>query len=310
MDRRSKKHSWLSVQALKEATDVRLACQTDSSSDEASITMEWKPNTDVNQSISFNSIHDSYTEKTDSSDALQYYLHRKDSKIKQLQRKYEKDTSRLKQEVQRFRSEAERAHQEAADLQEQALQLQQVHAAELSRLEARHEAELQKVTQDTDWMINEKTAILVAEQLEGEFSEEMSQVKAAYDRQMAELEESHHAELQERAEEYERAVVALTYDLQEVSNYYHVNLEAVEQEYAQKIARVRKEAQSRHRPRPTLIGLEDTQDLVRLRNLVASLQEEVQHKDQLLQEQQLTIDKLQREAPLEGDLQSVLTQIK
>ena len=60
--------SWISMKSLRQAADIKVPFKKQKirrnssqlTSPNSSITMEWKPNTYINQSISFSFIHENY----------------------------------------------------------------------------------------------------------------------------------------------------------------------------------------------------------------------------------------------------------
>lgn len=342
-----KHESWISISSLKEAVDIKQALKPRTSSrsgssdsacvsPESSITIEWKPNTCINQSISFSSIHDTYCDTMESNaiddlgrldksdiEAMSIYIQKKERKLATLQNKYQRDTGKVKAELKGAKDNLETMAKEMQVLTQTINKLQQEHAQQIQNLQARHEQKIQRGKQDFDLAladINEKTAALVTRQLHQEFSAELLRLRDAYEDQIEQLRVDHEFELQEKEEGFEQYLAeytSKTSEIAEIEEYYETKIHSIQTEKSQEINRLKRELTRKTKIKPDS-QIEDQQ------LCIEELKSLVKEQDFIIQDQQNTIDQLSAELQeifrnplkqnsidlcMESDLQTVIGQI-
>ncbi|CAG9328767.1 unnamed protein product [Blepharisma stoltei] len=331
--------SWISIKNLKAAADVHSVYRQQSrgsspssspnASQNSSITMEWKPNTYINQSICFSSMHDHYCEEIIDStqtllnesdeglaykqdiDAMRYYIQSKESKLRKLQRRYQRDIGKLKDELAQSKAETEAAQKEIYFLNQEIDRMQQDFTQQLLNNQARHERKLQRSKQDLDALIsenNEKTAIFVAEKLRAIHQAEMDKLRDDYEEQIERLRMEHELEIQEKEEEYESIISKennFKIDeerLEEMERAHKKNIESLEDKYEEEIERLKKQIQNMKEERPKknlIMKFEENKinekEIQELQEKIQIFQEEAQEQRRIIELQKKTIEDLSKE---------------
>ncbi|OMJ79738.1 hypothetical protein SteCoe_20165 [Stentor coeruleus] len=225
----SRGNSWISIRSLikeskinsiysKRNSDSSLDSLSPSPQNDSSITMEWKPNTYINQSVCFSSMHDNYCgdiQETCQSiqaesespiyekdiEAMKYYIHRRDSKFRKLQKTYNRDVMQLKDEVVSLQGKLTQNGEDVKRLTSVIEVMKKDHIQQLQNIQARHERKLQRSKQDLDVLlsdINEKTALYVSEKLTKTYQEEIEKLRDYYETKIEDLRLIHEFELNEQ----------------------------------------------------------------------------------------------------------------
>ncbi|CAG9322806.1 unnamed protein product [Blepharisma stoltei] len=229
----SKIGSWISIRSLKDATNIQAVYRQHSRSSSAdstsptpsadtSITMEWKPNTVINQSACFTFIHGNYnpdfaspykptiTEISESPsgkqdlESIKYFLQNREAKLRKLQKRYKIDTAKLKEELNAANENIAKITKEANFYKEQNLKMKEEHALQIQLLQARHEQRMQRSKQELNILLgefNEKTAELVTEKLNMAHQQEIDKIHGFYHEQIEQIREEYENELLIKDEE-------------------------------------------------------------------------------------------------------------
>lgn len=228
----SRGNSWISIRSLineskinsiysKRNSDSSLDSSSPSPRNDSSITMEWKPNTCINQSVCFSSMHDNYCRDMQETcqsiqaesesptyekdiEAMKYYIHRRDSKYRKLQKTYNRDVMQLKDEVASLQGKLTQTGEDVERLTSMIEVMKKDHTQQLQNIQARHERKLQRSKQDLDVLlsdINEQTALYVSEKLKKAHQEEIEKLRDYYEAKIEELRFMHELELNEHEQE-------------------------------------------------------------------------------------------------------------
>lgn len=162
--------SWISVKSLKEACELKnaykatnVSSKTSSvtgspCSNNVSITMEWKPNTTINKSLSFKALHKTYTcfeEDYSEVEVLKTQLKQKDEYLSQLNFKYERDISELNQLILELNEELEKSKKETSYYKKLVETTREEYNLKIQSMQARHERKLQRSKQDFDFLLSD-----------------------------------------------------------------------------------------------------------------------------------------------------------
>lgn len=321
--------SWISIKSLineSKINSVYSKCNSDSSLEsstlsprnDSSITMEWKPNTYINQSVCFSSMHDNYCR--DLSDinesivnesesptyekdieAMKYYIHRRDSKYRKLQKRYNRDVMQLKEDIASLQSKLEQSTGETARLESVVEAHRKEHALQLQNIQARHERKLQRSKQDLDSLlsdINQKTALYVTEKLQKSHQQEIEKIRDYYEQKIEELRVEHELELQSKEGEgpatYTLSSLPMNSVLYKEIEDYKLQLEAIEKKYSKENNNLKRLLTISREENKSLKKTE-TQDDSDLNAKAKMLEEEVRSLKDTLESYEKTIDELSRE---------------
>jgi len=336
--------SWISIKSLKEAVDIHSVYKLESESSspnnespDSSITMEWKPNTHINHSISFSSVHDPYCEDSlntfedDSArdlESMKYCLQRRDAKLRKLHKKYKREITKLQEENERLKLDLEHAQEEAKHFSEEVERLHQDHTVQLQSLQARHERKLQRSKQDLESLItnlNSKAAEDLREQLEQERQDQIS-----------DLQLKHELELQEKTEDYENLIQDLKGQVTEYQEYVQTlenscksQIEAVKRKYTKEVSALKEKSSKGLKKSPLKIYEDPSKDreIETLQHRIKELETSNSEQNRIIESQEKTIEELSRElqgafkkkpskqgklenSGFEKDIQGVISQIK
>ena len=346
----SQGNSWISIRSLineskinsiysKHDSDSSLDSSSCSPRQESSITMEWKPNTYINQSVCFSSMHDNYckdmqdlslnlTPEGESPtyekniEAMKYYIHRRDSKFRKLQKTYNRDVMQLKEEVSALQSKLSQRNDEVEKLTELFDKIQEDHTLQLQNMQARHERKLQRSKMDLDSLlsdINEKTAVYVTEKMKVEHQEEIEALRDFYEEKIEELRVEHELELNSR--EFGEGKENFKEELEKERERQREVIEGIEMKYGKEISNLKRLLTIQREENKCLKTVE-SYDEVEMKKLVKRMEEEIESLKETIDSYGRTIDELSKELQgtfrkkkkntqegLEGDLHMLLGQI-
>lgn len=333
----SQGNSWISIRSLineakinsvysKRNSDSSFNSSNCSPRNDTSITMEWKPNTYINQSVCFSSMHDNYCKEiqdlgqgianeNDSPyeqdiEAMKYYIHRRDSKYRKLQKTYNRDVIQLKEEVNAITEKFNQSQTEINRLAAVVEALQVEHTQQLQNMQARHERKLQRGKLDLDSLlsdINEKTAAYVSEKMTAAHQEEIEKLRDFYEEKIEELRVEHELELNERDSQSGH------------EGGYKEEIEKLEKKHAKEVNNLKRLLTIQ---REENIGLKKTESFDETESKVKILENEIEGYKETIESYERTIDELSKELQgtfkkkkkttgegLEGDLNKLLGQI-
>lgn len=255
--------SWISVKSLKEAAELRTVFKkqsrkssknsstSPSPSHNSSITMEWKPNTFINQSASFCYIHENYRHEPDiytpSSKSmiphseptlLQTQLYQTEQRYRKLYAQYERDVRLLNEQLVDANNELAIAHQEISKAALEKARIQQEYALRLQNMQAHHERKMQRSKQDLDILlseINEKAAMDLTSKIQEEHRQEIHKLRDEYEEKIEQLKTEHEIELQEKEEDFEKAIAELQDKLSHKGEFSKFKYDEVVKEIEKKL---------------------------------------------------------------------------
>lgn len=167
-------------------------------SNESSVTMEWKPNTCINASTSFNCLHENYRHDEDTQnsefltfesseeDELEAQLQTMEDELHSLKRRYMNDTKSLNSTIHRLKAQLQATQQTQARLSSELDEQAQAHAFQLQEIQAHHERKLQRHRKDLETLLKSDSD------------------KAYLEDEITKLRLEHEEELQIKDEELER----------------------------------------------------------------------------------------------------------
>ena len=353
----SQGNSWISIRSLineskinsiysKRNSDSSVDSSSPSPQNDSSITMEWKPNTYINQSVCFSSMHDNYCKEiqdinqslihesespTHEKDieAMKYYIHRRDSKYRKLQKTYNREVMQLKEEATILQEKLANRDIEIEKLSSVIEIMQIEHTQQLQNMQARHERKLQKSKLDLDSLlsdVNEKTANYVAEKMKVSHQEEIEKLRDFYEEKIEELRMEHELELnardngteEENFEDIKENNECLNRKIEEFKD----QVESMEKKYTREINNLKRLLTIQREENKCLKKNENSED-EEAKNKIKILEEEISSLKETIESYEKTIDELSKELQgtfrkkkkstsddsLEGDLQKLLGQI-
>lgn len=340
--------SWISIRSLikeskinsiysKRSSDSNLDSSSPSPRNDSSITMEWKPNTYINQSICFSSMHDNYCKEIQEScqsqlndtesptyekdiEAMKYYIHRRDSKYRKLQKTYNRDIMHLKDEFSIVQSKLSQSESEIERLTSVIELMKTEHTQQLQNMQARHERKLQRSKQDLDALlsdINEKTAAYVSEKLKATHEEEIEKIRDLYEEKIEELRVEYELEISEKDNAKGSGEVEELY--KEIEDY-KAEIEKNEKKHLKEVNNLKRLLTIQREENKGKMNAEGNSEELALK--VKELEEELLSCKETIESYERTIDELSKELQgtfrkkkrstedgLEGDLQKLLGQI-
>ena len=334
--------SWISIRSLineakinsiysKRNSDSSVESSSPSPRHESSITMEWKPNTYINQSVCFSSMHDNYCKELQETthsvvhespekdiEAMKCYIHRRENKYRKLQKIYNKDINLLRDEITVLNGKVHQADLENSRLASLMEMMKKEHIQQIQNLQARHEIKLQKTRVDMEGLIQEmreNSSGKLSEKLQLSHLREIEKIRDFYEEKIENMRVEHELELSEKeAEINESSSKGINHDSCKVST------EMIEKKYTKEINNLKRIIMIQKEENKNLKLNENFDDLnaeiIRLREENESLRETIE-------EYQKTIDELSKELSasfrkkkscsaedgIEGDLHKILGQI-
>lgn len=335
--------SWISIRSLikeskinslysKHESESSLESSSPSPRHETSITTEWKPNTYINQSVCFSSMHENYCKDFQDTthslvedspklsqdiEAMKCYINRRESKYRKLQKIYNKDMLAQREEVASLRSRLQQSEEEVERLTATVELMKQKHIEQLQNLQARHEHKLKKSKLDLETLISdisEKNSIFVTELLRKAHQEEMSKLKDYYEEKIEEMRVEHELELNAKEVEDSNS------EFQDQLNVYKKEMESMEKKYSKELSNLKRMLMIQKEENKSLKRVENDEEL---KMKIKSLEEENENLKDNIEQYQKTIDELSKELSasfrkkkstsiedvLEGDLNRLLGQI-
>ena len=159
--------SWISMKSLREAANVKYSFKKQpesikssssaSPSPNSSITMEWKPNTFINQSVSFSFVHENYRNGQEQYDTMidsddneeanvgirekrmKKLIQSHEFTINNLEERYDNDVAVLKRKLLTANRNLASAHEEIARINTENAKLQLEFASRLENIQAHHQ---------------------------------------------------------------------------------------------------------------------------------------------------------------------------
>ncbi|CAG9325549.1 unnamed protein product [Blepharisma stoltei] len=244
----SKIESWVSIRFLKEAANIQSvyrqrsrSSSIDSTSpipsEEPSITVEWKPNGFVNQSICFNAVNRNKTidtpkptEASPDFEELQCLLQHKDAKIQKIRQKSQCLLEKSNKDLIEAKLHYKQANQEIATLKKMNELIKEQNSKQLEDLQVRHERKLQKVKQDVDNYLSElyeKAAVYVTEKLKISHKREIMGLKEQYEEKINRMRMEYEAEIDQKDYECRQLLEQLeeqTEEFTEENSEKYINL--------------------------------------------------------------------------------------
>lgn len=243
-------------------------------------------------------------------DAMRYYIQSKESKLRKLQRRYQRDVGKLKDEITQSKAETEAAHKEIYFLNQEIDRMQQDFSQQLLNNQARHERKLQRSKQDLDGLINElneKTASFVAEKLRAMHQKEMEKIRDDYEEQIERLRMEHELEIQDKEEEYENMFTQSKIERHEepkaadLEKKHKLEINGLEKRYEDEIERLKKQihGMKEERPKKNLMKLVDdtahNTEIQEYQEKINIFQDEISEQQRIIESQKRTIEDLSRE---------------
>lgn len=204
LSRPHRKHeSWISIQSLKEATDIKFAFQSQESSfssnsgcasPDTSVNLEPKPNMCTTSSFSFKRTFLEPCDcplmnnrKVDQFDIISGYFNRKELRIQALTENYEEDIRILKTELEKTKGMLKLSQNESKTLNETIVKMKYEHFETIENLQARHEQKRHKSRVDFDSVLSEmnsRTTRLVSEKMNKEFGKTIYRIHENFEKQL------------------------------------------------------------------------------------------------------------------------------
>lgn len=200
---RRKHESWISIQSLKEATDIKFAFQSQESSfssnsrhisPDTSVSLEPKPNTCTTASLSFKRTFSELCDypcvnnrEVDQFDIISGYFNRKELRVQALVENYEEDIRTLKTELEKTKEMLKLSQNETKIMNETIVQIRYDHFEAIENLQARHEQKRHKSKADFDSILtemNSRTARLVSEKMNKEFGKVIYKIHENFEKQL------------------------------------------------------------------------------------------------------------------------------
>ena len=335
--------SWISIRSLikeskinslysKQESESSMESLSPSPRHETSITTEWKPNTYINQSVCFSSMHENYcrdlqetthslledSPKYDQDiEAMKSYINRRETKYRKLQKIYNKDMLAQREELATLRDKLSKSEEEVQKLTSTVELMKKEHIQQLQNLQARHEQKLQKSKLDLESLINdisEKNSIFMTDLLKTAHAQEIEKLKDYYEEKIEELRVEHELELNARDIE----VKDLGY--KQCIEVYKAQIETMEKKHVKESSNLKRMLMIQKEENRNLKKVEIDEELIAK---VKILEEENENLKDNIEQYQKTIDELSKELSasfrkkkstsiedgLEGDLQKLLGQI-
>ena len=195
--------SWISIRSLindskvnsvysKPNSDSSVESSSPSPRHESSITMEWKPNTYINQSVCFSSMHDNYCKELQETihtaddspesdiEAMKCYINRRENKYRKLQKIYNKDVNLLRDEINALNVKVRQVDSENMRLTALVEIMKKEHIQQIQNLQARHEIKLQKNKIDFEGLIQEVRENKKIDKIQSSHFKEIEKIRNFY----------------------------------------------------------------------------------------------------------------------------------
>ena len=334
--------SWISIRSLindakmnsvysRRDSDSSVESSSPSPRHESSITMEWKPNTYINQSVCFSSMHDNYckelqetihTSANDSPEsdieAMKCYINRRENKYRKLQKIYNKDVNLLRDEINAMNVKVSQADSENFRLTALVEMMKKEHIQQIQNLQARHEIKLQKNKVDLEGLIQEireNRSVLVSDKLKLSHYKEIEKVRNLYEEKIETLKAEHELELSEKEAGLRQSII-------KGSNHEacKASAEMVEKKYVKELNNLKRMLMIQKEENK---NLKQNESFDEINEEVGRLREENAGLRETIEEHQKTIDELSKELSasfrkkkgysaeegIEDDLHKILGQI-
>ena len=251
-------------------------------------------------------------------EAMRYYIHRRDSKYRKLQKTYNKDILQLKEEISTLQGKLNQSNNEIVRLGSLIERMETEHTQQLQNIQARHEKKLQRSKLDLDALlsdINEKTAAFVAEKLKIAHQEEIEKLRDFYEERIEELRVEHELELNDReVNENKENNENLYKEIEE----FKAQADTIEKKYTKEINNLKRLLTIQREENKCLKVVDDSELMEKMKKL----EEEYLNQKETIESYERTIDELSKELQgtfrkkkkttddgIECDLQKLLGQI-
>lgn len=207
--------SWISIRALineskinsiysKKDNSCNFGSAIYSPNNDLSITVECKPNTDINQTLCLNQIHNDYFNKTQETwqlkqpdtksstyskdtKSIKHPQHFKDTRHRKFLNSCNKDFAKLKGEVLVLQDKLTKSDEKVKSLTSKIEIMKKEHADELQKIQARHERRLQRNKLDLDELLSKlskKNEVHNFEEIKRFYKEDMEKIRDYYEDQI------------------------------------------------------------------------------------------------------------------------------
>ena len=255
-------------------------------------------------------------------EAMKYYIQRRDSKFRKLQKTYNREVLQLKEEIAALQSKLSGRNEEVEKLAEFVEKMQAEHTQQLQNMQARHERKLQRSKMDLDSLlsdINEKTAVYVTEKMKASHREEVENLRDFYEEKIEELRAEY--ELEMNARECGEDKENVKEEVEKETERYKEQMEGMEKKYSKEINNL-KRMLTIQREENKCLKKDDCWDDRGVEDKAKKMEKEIESLRETVESYEKTIDELSKELQgafrkkkkntgegLEGDLQKLLGQI-